>query len=70
MPEDKKAFVDRLGRLMKQYSRACQSVQSMEYACEYPEEYVIINFFTGRIKINITGDSCLAIMHDVYKALI
>jgi hypothetical protein len=70
MTEDlKSSFVAELGRVLRNYTRT--DVMSLLYSAEGSEEYVeilFINHYTK--KICVTGDSCLAIMHDVYRALI
>lgn len=70
MEENKKEFVERLGSLIKRNTRAGKAIDRFEYTVENGEEYVIIHYWCGYKRINVTADSCLAIMHDVYKALV
>ena len=70
MEENKKSFVEKLGGLIRKHSRAGQKIDRFEYTVEGGEEYVIIHYWCGYKRINVTADSCLAIMHDVYKALL
>lgn len=73
MKEDKAMFVKALGAALA-YSRT--GVIDLDYDKD-PDgfEAVTIFFEDGgaravNVTVNVTGDSCLAIMHDVYKALI
>ena len=68
MSENKAAFVKALGAALA-YSRT--GVIDLDYIKD-PDgfESVTIIFENDSKTINVTCDSCLAIMHDVYKALI
>ena len=67
--EDKDQFVQRFGDLLQVYVGRT-NVQSMEYIREGCDEFVLITFENGEQKKKcITGDSCLAILNDVYKIL-
>lgn len=69
--ENKKVFVEKLGSLIKRYTRTGKTIKEMFYVISLTAEYVIIRFFNGtEMKVNITGDSCLAIMNDIYNALV
>lgn len=69
MNENKAAFVQELGELLAKYTR--ENISHMEYEEKENVEAVIVHFRNGYSKaVDVTGDSCLAIMHDVYKALI
>ena len=71
MTENKKLFVEKLGSLIKRQTREGRAIKSIYYAVSLTTEYVVIERWAGSAqKINVTGDSCAAIMHDVYKALI
>lgn len=72
MDENKKLFVEKLGSLIKRQTREGQAIKSIYYAISLTTEYVVIERYAGSAytqKINVTGDSCLGIMNDVYKAL-
>jgi len=67
--ENKKKFIEELGALLMMYSR--KGVEKLEYIRKGQCEFVEIVYTNGYKKyINITGDSCIAIMHDVYHALV
>lgn len=67
-PENKEEFVAQLGFLLAKHG--VQGVKGMRYEkAENEVELVKIFFDNGRIKVNVTGDSCLAIMKDIAKAL-
>lgn len=69
MREDKETFVKALGAALA-YSRA--GVIDLDYDKD-PDgfEAVTILFADGGERtVNVTGDSCLAIMSDIYKALV
>lgn len=67
--EDKADFVQQLGTLMDVYAGRT-NVKSMEYIQDGCAEFVLITFENGEQKKKcITGDSCLAILNDVYKIL-
>lgn len=70
MEENKKLFVEKLGSLIKRQTRAGQTIKEIRYESSQIAERVVIVFYDGFNKaINITGDSCLAIMADIVKAL-
>jgi hypothetical protein len=70
MEENKKLFVEKLGSLIKRQTRAGQTIKDLRYESSLIAERVVIVFYGGSTKaINITGDSCLAIMKDICKAL-
>lgn len=69
MREDKAMFVKALGAALA-YSRT--GVIDLDYDKD-PDgfEAVTILFADGGERtVNVTGDSCLAIMSDIYKALV
>ena len=66
--ENKKKFIEGLGILLIMYSR--EKVKKLEYIKKDSEELVRITYTNGYEKyVNIWGDSCIAIMSDVYKAM-
>lgn len=68
--ENKKLFVEKLGSLIKRHSRAGKTIKEIVYAVSLTHEYAIIRFYGGyEKKVDITADSCLAIMADIAKAL-
>ncbi|MBQ6674669.1 MAG: hypothetical protein IJM75_00925 [Ruminococcus sp.] len=70
MEENKKLFVEKLGSLIKRQTRAGQSIKEIRYETFLAAERVVIVFYSDYTKVvDITADSCLAIMHDIYKAL-
>ena len=70
MEESKKLFVEKLGSLIKRQTRAGQTIREIRYESSQIAERVVIVFNDGFNKaINITGDSCLAIMQTIAKAL-
>lgn len=70
MEENKKLFVETLGSLIKQHTRAGRNIKEFRYEVSLAAERVVIVFNTGFIRtVDITADSCLAIMHDICKAL-
>lgn len=69
MDEDKKRFVEGLGVLLWLCSR--EDIEEMTYEQNGYEERVIITHKSGsRQTVNVSGDSCIAIMYDVYRKLI
>ena len=71
MNENKKLFVEKLGSLIKRQTTEGKAIKSICYAISLTTEYVIIERYSGYTqKIDVTGDSCIAIMHDVYRALV
>lgn len=72
MDENKKLFVEKLGSLIKRQTREGRAVKSIYYAVSLTTEYVVIERHAGPAytqKINVTGNNCLTIMHDIYRAL-
>ena len=70
MDENKELFCVKLGELIGRYTRNIE-VEKIEYLKDDYRELAVIHFINGYTKkVCITGDSCLAIMKDVYKALI
>lgn len=70
MEENKKLFVEKLGSLIKRQTRAGQTIKEIRYESSLIAERVVIVFNGGFTKaINITGDSCIAIMKDICKVL-
>lgn len=68
MEENKAAFVRELGGLLAKYSR--ENIAHMEYEKKENVEAVIVHFRNGYSKaVDVTGDSCLAVMYDVYRAI-
>ena len=66
--ENKERFIDKLGVILMLYSR--EKVIKLEYIKENSRECVEITYTNGYKKyVDITGDSCIAIMSDVYKAM-
>ena len=66
--ENKKKFVEKLGAILMMYSR--EEVKKFEYVRKEDEEFVCITYINGYKKyVNIWGDSCIAIMSDIYKAM-
>ena len=67
MEENKEAFVQELGELLRKYSR--EDVAGLDY--DPRNETVYITYGNGYVKpVNVACDSCIAIMADVYKALL
>ena len=67
--ENKGKFIQKFGEILHSYAGRT-NVVSMEYIQEGYEEFVLITFENGEQKKKcITGDSCLAILNDVYKIL-
>lgn len=68
--ENKEAFCREMGKLIGRYTRE-SDVESITYRVDGCVEYADIRFINGHTRsVNVTGDSCLAILHDVYRALI
>ncbi len=65
---EKRTFVAQLGNLLA--SHKVKGVIGCQYKIIGNDEVAVVHFEDGAIKINISGDSCLAIMHDIYKALV
>jgi hypothetical protein len=70
MDENKERFCEKLGELIGRYTRNIE-VEKIEYLKDDYRELAVIHFINGYTKkVCITGNSCLAIMDDVYNALI
>jgi hypothetical protein len=69
MNENKRAFVSALETALILYSR--EKIAKMEYTVtESGMELVKIQLAGGNtIMQDVTGDSCIAIMHDIWRAL-
>lgn len=66
--ENKQEFVKALGECLANHSRC--NVIRLEYKEAYGKEFVSIVRDSGTIQyVDITGDSCIAIMQDVSKWL-
>lgn len=66
--ENKTKFVDQLGILLLMYSR--EKIKKLEYIRKDETELVEITYINRHKRcIDITGDSYIAIMSDIYKAL-
>lgn len=69
MPDCKEKFVAMLGNALKLYSR--EEVDSMRYVIRGERELAEITYTNGYKKyVDITCDSCIAVMSDVYKAML
>ena len=68
--EDKATFVNVIGNALKLYSR--EPIGALRYFTkDSGQELVQIEYESGNIIYqDVTADSCLAIMHDLYKALL
>ena len=69
MLEDKAGFVQELGALLAKYSR--EDIAALTYHKDDDGfEAVTIRYLNGYEKsLNVTGDSVIAILSDVYRAL-
>ncbi len=66
--DNKEKFVEQLGLILMMYSR--ESVRELKYIKKDSMELVEISYTGGNKRyINITGDSCIAIIKDIYRAL-
>ena len=66
--ENKQEFVKALGECLTNHSRC--NVTRLEYKEAYGKEFVSIVRDSGTTQhVDITGDSCIAIMQDVSKWL-
>lgn len=65
--ENKSMFVEKLSDLLVMYSR--ERIINMKYIKDNYHEWAIIEYVNNTIRVDITGDSCIAIMHDIYKAM-
>ncbi|MDE5854051.1 MAG: hypothetical protein K2H19_03210 [Ruminococcus sp.] len=67
--KNKKKFIEKLGEILMMYSR--EKVTELKYIKEDSREYAEITYTNGSSKyVNITGDSCIAIMKDISRALL
>lgn len=69
MNENKADFVRELGELLRRYSR--EDIEGMTYDMDNDGfEAVTIRYGNGYERtVNVTGDSVIGILSDVYKAL-
>ena len=65
--ENKKKFIEELGKILMLYSR--EKVIELKYIKDNSDEFLEITCTNYKKYINITGDSCIAIMKDVYRAM-
>ena len=66
--ENKRKFVASMSDALVLYSR--QTVVELSYMERDNMELVMIRYTNGYVKyIDVTGDSCIAIMHDIWRAL-
>ena len=66
--ENKRKFVASMSDALVLYSR--QTVVELAYVERDKMELVMIRYTNGYVKyIDVTGDSCIAIMHDIWRAL-
>jgi hypothetical protein len=66
--ENKRKFVASMSDALVLYSR--QTVVELAYMERDMMELVMIRYTNGYVKyIDVTGDSCIAIMHDIWRAL-
>ena len=70
MSENKRDFVRELGELLRRYSR--EDIAALTYDKDSDGfEAVTIRYGNGYSRtVNVTGDSVIEILTDVYKALI
>jgi len=67
--ENKAKFIQALGQAMHDYAYRTNVMKS-DYVQSGGEEYAMLTLSDGSEKsIRITGDSCLAIMYDIYRKL-
>ena len=67
--EDKAGFIQAMGKSLCDYAYRT-NVAEIDYIQNGSEEFAVVTFHNGNQKsICITGDSCLAIMNDVYRKL-
>lgn len=69
--ENKEQFISTLETALIMYSR--ERITGMKYRKDKPSgmEFVDISFVGGAVKhVNVSCDSCIAMMKDIYKALI
>ena len=69
MDENKERFIKALSNALVMYSRT--GVSRLEYMTKNACEFIGIKFVNGFTKaVDITADSCIAIMNDVWRALV
>ena len=67
--ENKKKFVEELGKILMMYSR--EKVEELKYINENSKEFVEITYTNRSVRyVNITGDSCVSILRDIYYAIL
>ena len=67
--EDKKAFIARLEAALATHSR--EGIEGITYFLNGVNEYLCINYTNGkRRELCVTGDSCVALMYDIGRALL
>jgi uncharacterized membrane protein YobD (UPF0266 family) len=69
MNENKRAFLSSIETALMLYSRI--PITAIRYVVtENGFEFAEIHFVDAHVtRVNITGDSCIAILHDLYRAL-
>lgn len=66
--DKKREFIEALGDILREYSR--EDVNYISYVTLGGEEFAEIVYMNGhRKQVCITGDSCVAVMKDLYRAL-
>ena len=66
--ENKAEFVKAVGEALRDYSR--ENVIGAEYHIENGGEFVKVTYESGDyMDICVSGDSCIAILNDIYYAL-
>jgi len=68
--ENKAAFVDTLGYALRNYTRLGIGTVTYNKTPDDRELVEILFLNGGIIRVEVTADSCIAIMQDIYKALI
>lgn len=67
--ENKKRFVEELGRILAMYS--VEKVLEFKYIEDDTKEYIEITYTNRSVKyVNITGDSCVSVLRDIYYAVL
>ena len=67
--EKKREFIEALGDILREYT--LENVNYISYATVNGQEYAQIVYMNGyRKQVNITGDSCAAVLHDIYRVLV
>lgn len=72
--EDKQECVEQLFALLKTTRSFHNSLQSMKYVTDECREYVVFEISdyhrnTDTYKVNVTADSCVALIQDVWKTI-